>query len=310
MPEDLDNIFAEVSAESPDETEGLTIEAEPEGFDLSENDVADNPDGIGDEEISGDDTDGDEPSEEESESRGFDWEAYADQLVPVTVQGETEMVPLSELRNGFMRQSDYTRKTQEAAELRDAATWAQQMQWALQNDPLGTLQAMAEAYGLSGEPEPDPFEDVDEELRPLVDLTRQQQYELAEMRSQLERVREQDLLAEVKAEVISLHDRFGDQFDPEATLRVAAAYSLPLEKAHYMVMAERQTARSANSSAAAAAAAAAANGQKSADEVRRQAKKRTASSTATAKFNASEVAVDEFNDIGELFDIMLSNDNS
>lgn len=49
-----------------------------------------------------------------------------DPLVTVKIDGKTVEVPLSELKNGYQRQSDYTRKTMETAEQRKAAEAAQQ----------------------------------------------------------------------------------------------------------------------------------------------------------------------------------------
>ncbi|CAB4126125.1 hypothetical protein UFOVP73_50 [uncultured Caudovirales phage] len=45
----------------------------------------------------------------------------ADPLVTVKIDGKAVEIPLSELRNGYQRQSDYTRKTQEVSEQRRAA---------------------------------------------------------------------------------------------------------------------------------------------------------------------------------------------
>lgn len=44
-----------------------------------------------------------------------------DPLVTVKIDGKEVEIPLSELKNGYQRQADYTRKTQEASETRKAA---------------------------------------------------------------------------------------------------------------------------------------------------------------------------------------------
>ena len=44
-----------------------------------------------------------------------------DPLVTVKIDGKTVEIPLSELKNGYQRQSDYTKKTQEVSEQRKAA---------------------------------------------------------------------------------------------------------------------------------------------------------------------------------------------
>ena len=50
----------------------------------------------------------------------------AAQMVTVKIDGKDVEVPLSELKNGYQRQADYTRKTQEVAEIRKATTAEQQ----------------------------------------------------------------------------------------------------------------------------------------------------------------------------------------
>lgn len=54
----------------------------------------------------------------EAETEG---ETEAEQLVTIKIDGKEVQVPLSELKNGYQRQADYTRKTMEAAEQRKAA---------------------------------------------------------------------------------------------------------------------------------------------------------------------------------------------
>ncbi len=80
----------------------------------------DTPDDVG-EDIE-EDVEGDEPDEEpdESEEDTDDEDTEAD-LVEITVDGETVKVPLDELKKGYSRTADYTRKTQAVAEERRAA---------------------------------------------------------------------------------------------------------------------------------------------------------------------------------------------
>jgi len=82
--------------------------------------------------------------------------------VRVKIDGEDVEVPFSEAVRGYSRTEDYTRKTQEAARLRDEATFGIQLQQALQANPAVTLQILAQQYGLDlpGQaqqpPEPEP----------------------------------------------------------------------------------------------------------------------------------------------------------
>jgi len=66
-----------------------------------------------------DDPNGDDPSKASVSD---------DTAVEIEVDGKKETVLLSELKSGYMRQSDYTRKTQELAEKLKTATPAQQQQ--------------------------------------------------------------------------------------------------------------------------------------------------------------------------------------
>jgi len=65
----------------------------------------------------------------------------------VTVNGETQQVTLDELRNGYSRQADYTRKTQELATERARLQQAEALATAFERDPHATLSALSDAYG-------------------------------------------------------------------------------------------------------------------------------------------------------------------
>lgn len=81
-------------------------------FASDQDDEAD-PDG-GEEEIEDPEAEADEELEADAEDDGDD----EDPLVSVKIDGEEQEVKLSELRNGYQRQADYTRKTQELAQQR------------------------------------------------------------------------------------------------------------------------------------------------------------------------------------------------
>lgn len=74
----------------------------------------------------------------------FDPTAYADHLVKLPDGSE---VKVADLPNGYLRQSDYTRKTQELAQVRT-------LQQALQNNPQQTLAFLAQQYGVDLAPAP------------------------------------------------------------------------------------------------------------------------------------------------------------
>ena len=69
----------------------------------------------------------------------------------VKVDGENQEVSLEELRDGYQRQSDYTRKTQELASERKRLQQAEAIVASLENDPQGTLDALSDAFGVQSQ---------------------------------------------------------------------------------------------------------------------------------------------------------------
>ncbi|NDH54059.1 MAG: hypothetical protein EBY24_19230, partial [Betaproteobacteria bacterium] len=68
--------------------------------------------------------------------------ASDDPMVTVKIDGKDIEMPLSELKNGYQRQADYTRKTQDVAEIRRAATAEQQAANQERQAYAGNLQKM------------------------------------------------------------------------------------------------------------------------------------------------------------------------
>ena len=66
----------------------------------------------------------------------------------IKVDGVEEQVSLDELRDGYQRQSDYTRKTQELASERGRLQQAEAIVNSLEADPAGTLEALGNAFGV------------------------------------------------------------------------------------------------------------------------------------------------------------------
>lgn len=71
--------------------------------------------------------------------------------VRITVDGEEVAVPFSELTQGYSRQADYTRKTQDLARQRQEAEEAIQVAQALRANPGLTVQILAQREGMSVE---------------------------------------------------------------------------------------------------------------------------------------------------------------
>jgi hypothetical protein len=79
-------------------------------------------------------------------------EEPAGESYTVTVDGDETQVSLSELQDGYQRQADYTRKTQELAGERKRLQQAEAIVSSLESDPAGTLNALGEAFGVSPPP--------------------------------------------------------------------------------------------------------------------------------------------------------------
>ena len=90
------------------------------------------------------------PAEPEYDYLDIDDE-LASKYVKAKVGDEEIPVQLKELRDGYQRQADYTRKTQEAAELRREAEDALRLQQALRTSPGLTMQVLAQQAGVSVE---------------------------------------------------------------------------------------------------------------------------------------------------------------
>lgn len=145
-------------------------------------------------------------SEDEQPTETDELDSILDELTEETPQGElswetqievptadgTQRMSLGDLRDGWMRQADYTRKTQELAEQRKVATDAIEVYEAMRENPIEFAKAIAHKAGLVSEegslPEGTPFytkaeldaavaERVEEEVakHPLVQRSQQQE---------------------------------------------------------------------------------------------------------------------------------------
>ena len=134
-------------------------------------------------------------------------------------------ITLDEARNGYLRQADYTRKTQELAERSRALSEAEAIAAALQQDPAGTLAALQEAFGLTGaSQESDPFEEMDPDVARIVAL---EQKIAAQEQAATQ--------AAIEAELDGLHQQFGE-FDDSALFAHAIKGGFPNLKAAYADM--------------------------------------------------------------------------
>lgn len=120
----------------------------------------------------------------------------------VKVDGNEQEVSLSELQNGYQRQADYTRKTQQVAAEKERLQQAEAIVSALENDPEGTLTTLAQQFGInmnSAKNEGSDWDEVDPSEKKLAELERKIEVQERAARVQL-----------VDKEVDRLRDKYGD----------------------------------------------------------------------------------------------------
>lgn len=133
-------------------------------------------------------------------------------------------ITLDEAKNGYLRQADYTRKTQEISEMRSRLSQAEAIAAALERDPAATLQALQEAFGLGTPAEPDGYADLDPESQRIAAIE-------ARLQAQDDAARQ----AAIDNELNGLHEQFG-QFDDSELFAHAIRGQFPTLQAAYADM--------------------------------------------------------------------------
>jgi hypothetical protein len=174
----------------------------------------------------------------------FAWDEYADKPVKLTVDGEEIEVPLAEALNGYQRQADYTRKTQELAEQRRQVQFAAALQEALQNDPNGTLELLSQHYGVNQKP----TSEEDEFLDPVEKQYRQ-------LESRIQAFEQEKAMRELENQIESLSRRYGELFDAnEVVAKALATGNTNLEAVYKQIAFDRLYEQSRNPKTVAQAA--------------------------------------------------------
>ena len=135
----------------------------------------------------------------------------------VKVDGEEQQVSLEELQDGYQRQADYTRKTQELADERRRLQQAEAIVSSLENNPAETLNALGEAFGLVAQPpaprrnteryEDDWYDDEEPQISEFEDATAQRLAQLEGRLAMQDRVARRQ---HVERQVHSLKDQYGE----------------------------------------------------------------------------------------------------
>ena len=159
---------------------------------------------------------------------------------PTVTLSDGTVVDLEEMERGYLRQSDYTKKTQELSRQRDELSQAEQLLNALESDPQGTLDAL-QRHLLVDQPDLDDLDPMEAELK--------------DHRQFIEQQRAAALQYEVEAELGALADQYGD-FDWNAVLEFAVEKEIPDLEAALLLhqkQQERETARQSGNQKALAA---------------------------------------------------------
>ena len=137
----------------------------------------------------------------------------------VTVDGEQMDVSQTELINGYQRQADYTRKTQELATERERLAQGEAIVQALESDPESAVSALADAFGIRmGNQASVPQEEM-EELDP--EETRLRRIESA--------IEEQDRIQRqqnLQKEMNTLRDKYQADIDENALYSHALKHNI------------------------------------------------------------------------------------
>jgi hypothetical protein len=158
-------------------------------------------------------------------------------LYAVTVQGEEQQVTLEELRGGYMRQSDYTKKTQGLSQREKELANAEAVWTALERNPERTIEILMDQFGLSPQqaaaaasaPEQEPY-GGHEDTPPDPMASR-----LEHIEQHLAQIRQRDMQSQIDAEFQALEAEHG-QIDRQALLNHTVKRGLPDLAAGYRDM--------------------------------------------------------------------------
>lgn len=152
----------------------------------------------------------------------------ADSTYTVKVDGSESEVTLSELQQGYQRQADYTRKTQELASERQRLEQAEAIVSALEADPQGALTALSTAFGIEDNRSSSPTDEWEEDPDP-------QEQRIASLEATVAQQTRASRQTALEKEVNALHSKYGD-FDADALYKHALTNRIPNLEAAYAHM--------------------------------------------------------------------------
>lgn len=164
-----------------------------------------------------------------------------DDTFTVQIDGKEVEVTLEELQSGYMRQADYTRKTQDVAANKRRLETLERFEQSLESDAALTIQQLAEAYGVELTPaqqqaaaeaaaQLDPDDPVAKELNELKQWKQQ-------VESQFTQRQEAEMQAQIDADLDAVKTEFNDpNLDETELLEFAIENSVPNLKLAYRAM--------------------------------------------------------------------------
>lgn len=152
----------------------------------------------------------------------LDVDQYGDYYAKVKVDGEELDVPVAEALQGYQRQADYTRKTQELSERAQQVQFWETVDRAMQADPATTLQYLQTHYGI-GQAEVASNTSQDQ----LEDdwFTDPSEKRIAQLEQQLQGVQtyfQQQQASQLLNQVVGdLQQKYGEEFNAQEVVREA-----------------------------------------------------------------------------------------
>lgn len=151
-------------------------------------------------------------------------------LYAVKIDGEEQQVTLEELQQGYQRQADYTRKTQEVAAERERLQQAEAIVSALEYDPEATLTSLANSFNINIGSTPEQQEEYigswsETDANPTAD-------KIAVLEQKIAQQEQRERIQQVEREVLSLQDKYGE-FDKKELLTHAMKNRIPNLEAAY-----------------------------------------------------------------------------
>ncbi len=146
----------------------------------------------------------------------------AGETYTIKVDGEEQQVTLDELQDGYSRQADYTRKTQELASERQRLQQYEAIGKALEADPAATLEALSTAFGVEDNTKITNTTDTEDRW----EMDDPHDKRLAKLETQIEQQAKVQRQQDLEKEISGLKNRFGE-FDEQELFSHALKEQIP-----------------------------------------------------------------------------------